>query len=80
MRCYLSKILIKYYINQCEQNNLDVRSLKKIKSNEYERLPEETKLKLIEKEETKVQDFIKNPIIIHNPNNLEVIKEKYYIN
>ena len=43
---------------------------------EYERLPETTKLKLINKEGNKVDDFIKNPIIIHNPKNIEVIKEK----
>ena len=48
----------------------------KIKNNEYERLPEETKIKLVNKDESNVQDFIKNPIIIRNPNNIEVIKEK----
>ena len=47
----------------------------KIKSNEYERLDNETKLKLINKEKTNIKDLIKNPIIIKN-NNYEVISEK----
>ena len=58
-------------------NNIDVRSLRaKIKSKEYERLDESTKLKLINKEEFKVQDFVKNPILIKNSNNYKVISEK----
>ena len=66
-----------YYAIQCETNNLDVRSLRaKIKSNEYERLPETTKLKLINKEESKVNDLIKNPILIKNTYNYEEISEK----
>ena len=68
---------INYYIEITENHNLSVRELRnKIKNKEYERLPEETKLKLINKEENKVDAFIKDPIIIHNPNNIEVIKEK----
>ena len=68
---------IKYYIRICNQNNLSVRELReKIKNKEYERLPEETKDKLISKKNNEIHDFIKNPIIIHNPNNLEVVKEK----
>jgi hypothetical protein len=35
-----------------------------IKNNEYERLLEETKLKLINKEPTEVKDLIPNPIMI----------------
>ena len=43
---------INYYIAICEQQNLSVRQLKeRIKSKEYERLPEESKQKLINKEE-----------------------------
>ena len=68
---------INYYIKVTEELNLSVRELRtKIKSNEYERLPIDTKKKLISKEENKIEDFIKNPIIIHNPNNIEVVKEK----
>ena len=69
--------IINYYIKIIEEQNLSVRELRsKIKNNEYERLPKESKLKLINKEEMRVQDFIKNPIAIKNPNNIEVIKEK----
>ena len=39
-------------------------------------MPEETRNKLINNEETKVVDLIKNPIIIKNTNNYEVISEK----
>ena len=67
----------KYYIDICVNQNLTKRQLReKIKNNEYERLPEETKIKLVNKDESNVQDFIKNPIIIRNPNNIEVIREK----
>ena len=66
-----------YYVNLCETYNLDVRSLRmKIKSNEYERLPEDTRNKLIIKEESSVIDYVKNPIIIKNKNNCELITEK----
>ena len=68
---------IKYYINICENQSLSIRELRRrIKNNEYERLPESTKNKLIKKEETKVEDFVKNPIIIHNSNNYEDVSEK----
>ena len=67
----------KYYIDICVNQNLTKRQLReKIKNNEYERLPEETKIKLVNKDESNVQDFIKNPIVIHNPNNINVVKEK----
>ena len=56
---------INYYIKQTEIYNLSVRELReKIKSKEYQRLDDNTKLKLINKEETVVSDFIKNPIIV----------------
>ena len=68
---------IKYYINLCYQQNLSVRELRnRIKNNEYERLPEETIDKIINNLETTVQDFIKNPIIIKNKNNYDVVSEK----
>ena len=52
-----------YYLKIIEEQNLSVRKLReKIKSKEYERLPESTKNKLITKEETNIEDFIKNPI------------------
>ena len=69
--------IINYYINIIIKQNLSVRQLReKIKNNEYERLPEDVKNKLITKEETSVKDFIKNPILIKNNSNYEVISEK----
>ena len=70
---------INYYIKQTEIYNLSVRELReKIKSKEYQRLDDNTKLKLINKEETVVSDFIKNPIVIKNKYNIdkEEITEK----
>ena len=68
---------INYYINQIVSRNLSKRQLEEaIKNKEYERLPEETKVKLINKEDNKIEDFIKDPIMIKNHNNIEVIKEK----
>ena len=66
-----NKIL--YYINICNQQNLSKRELiQRIKSNEFERLPEETKNKLIEKHKINIKDLIKNPIIINTaPNKIE---------
>ena len=66
-----------YYINQALSNNLSKRQLEEIiKSNEYERLPEDTKSKLITKEEVYVKDLVPNPIVIKNKNNIEVVSEK----
>ena len=70
---------INYYINITEEYNLGVRELReKIKNREYQRLDDKTKLKLINKEETTVSDFVKNPIIIKNKYNIneEEISEK----
>lgn len=68
---------IDYYIMISEKQHLSVRQLReKIKSNEYERLPENSKNKLISKEKSSVVDFVKNPIIIKNNNNYEIISEK----
>ena len=66
-----------YYIKLVEQQNLSVRQLRsKIKSKEYERLPQETKNKLMMKEEVNVKDLVPNPILIKNKNNATVISEK----
>ena len=63
---------INYYIKQTEIYNLSVRELReKIKSKEYQRLDDNTKLKLINKEETVVSNFIKNPIVIRNKYNID---------
>jgi predicted nuclease of restriction endonuclease-like (RecB) superfamily len=66
-----------YYIKIVENNNLTVRELRnRIKSNEYERLPNKTKEEFIKKEKPTIQDLIPNPIIIINKNNTEVLNEK----
>lgn len=66
-----------YYIKITELNNLSIRQLRKrIKSNEYERLPEFTKNKLIEQKESNIVDFVKNPILIKNSNNYDIFSEK----
>ena len=68
---------INYYINQISERNLSKRQLQEIiKNHEYERLPEETKRKLITNEERKVEDLVKNPILIKNINKYENISEK----
>ena len=69
--------IINYYIKISEEQNLSVRELrKKIKSNEYERLDEETKKKLKNKEELKVPDLVRNPIQIKNTSGNNEISEK----
>ena len=68
---------INYYINITLSLNLGYRQLhQRIKSKEYERIDDNTKLKLINQEETKVEDLIKNPILIKNNSNYEVVSEK----
>ena len=68
---------ITYYITISEQQNLSVRQLRlKIKSNEYERLPQSTKNKLVNQKESNVVDFVKNPILIKIDNKYDVFSEK----
>ncbi len=68
---------INYYIKITEEQNLSYRELhNKIKNNEYERLDDNTKNNLINKEESSVVDFVKNPIIIRNSYNYTEISEK----
>ena len=68
---------INYYINQTLIRNLSKRQLQEIvKLKEYERLPKDTKLKLIKEEKENIQDLVKNPIIIRNSSNKEIISEK----
>ncbi len=58
---------IEYYIKITSEQFLSKRQLKeKIKNKEYQRLDNNTKLKLINKEEMSIGDTIKNPIIIKN--------------
>ena len=66
-----------YYVKITELNNLSIRQLRgKIKSNEYERLPESTKNKIINQDASNIVDFVKNPIMIRNNNNYEIFSEK----
>ena len=70
---------INYYVKITIEQCLSKRQLReRIRNKEYQRLDDNTKLKLINKEETKVNDFVKNPIVIHNKYNLdkERISEK----
>ena len=68
---------LNYYINISIKNNLSKKQLReKIKTNEYERLDEETKSKLINNEEYYVTDFVKNPILIKNNYGYKEISEK----
>jgi len=62
-----------YYIHICEECNLSRRQLQeRIKNHEYNRLSSETKIKLIESKELKVNDLIPNPITIKS----DLLKEE----
>ena len=68
---------INYYIYVSINHNLTYRQLhERIKNNEYERLPESTKNKLITKEKVRLSDMVKNPIIIKNKFDTDKISEK----
>ena len=66
-----------YYVKVAELNNLSIRQLREwIKSKEYERLPESTKDKLINHDESNIVDYVKNPIIIKNSSKYDIFSEK----
>ena len=66
-----------YYVKISELNSLSIRQLReRIKSNEYERLPESTKNKIINQDKSNVVDFVKNPIIIKNNSKYDLFSEK----
>ena len=68
---------INYYVEQPIKRNLSKRQLEEIiKSKEYERLPNETKEKLINNEYTEIKDLIQNPILIKNQESIEINNEK----
>ena len=70
-------VKINYYINMSSNQNLSIRKLRdRIKSNEYERLDNETKTKLINNNKREVVDFVKNPILIKNSLNIKNISEE----
>ena len=67
---------IEYYINEVIKNHLSKRALReKIKNKEYERLPDETKQKLINYEKLEITDSIKEPIILHKRKDYDRINE-----
>ena len=68
---------INYYVKQIINKNMSKRELEYIvKSKEYERLPDETKNKIIKEEKLEVKDLVPDPILIKNKNNIEIITEK----
>ena len=68
---------INYYIELCDSQIIARDELKKrIKSQEYERLSESTKTKLISNEQPLLPDLVKNPILIKNTNKYTEISEK----
>ena len=74
---WYDELKMNYYINLSINQKLSVRQLReRIKSNEYDRLPKDTKVKLINKEDNNIEDLVKNPIIIHNKNNYDIVSEK----
>ena len=71
--------IINYYVNISIKQNLSVRQLReKIKNNEYERLDEDTRNKLIinNDDNNQIKDFIKHQILIKNTFNYQEISEK----
>ena len=68
---------LSYYINVARNNSLSKRELReKIKSKEYERLPSTTKNKLMLNDKMEIKDFVPDPILIKNKNNIEIVTEK----
>ena len=68
---------ILYYANEIIKNNLSKRALEtKIKSKEYERLPNEAKEKLISDEACELTELIKNPVVIKTNKKYENVSEK----
>ena len=68
---------INYYIKIAIEHNLSVRQLReKVKNDEYNRIPKETRNKLINQEELSIIDFVKNPILIKNNHHYTEVSEK----
>ncbi len=66
-----------YYVNIASERKLSKRELReKIKNKEYERLPIETKNKLILNNEIEIKDLVPNPILIKNNKNKEIVTER----
>ena len=66
---------INYYVNEVVKRKLSKRQLQEIiKNNEYERLSDNTKIKLQKNNDLSIEDYIKDPIIINT--NKNIISEK----
>ena len=66
-----------YYLELTKKLNLSKRELaERIKKQEYEKLDESTKQKLINQKELTIQDNIKNPIILHSNREVYKLSEK----
>jgi len=66
-----------YYLKVVEEKSISIRKLREItRTREYERLPEKTKDNILNEETNNIYDYIKDPIVIQNKNNYEVISEK----
>ena len=66
-----------YYIIQSYKLNLSKRQLQeRIKNKEYERLDDQTRLKIINQEEPTIKELIRNPIIIKSKRNIIKLTEK----
>lgn len=71
---------ITYYIGQSIKRNLSKRQLQAIiRSNEYERLPESIKNKMISNQKQGIKDYVKNPIVIKNNNYERIIAREYIL-
>lgn len=69
--------MINYYIEEIYREHLTIRQLReKIKNCEYERLPEDTKKRIIENNSYQILDFVKDPIIIKSNKTYEKLSEK----
>ena len=67
---------IRYYLNECERNNLTQRQLHElIKQNTYNRLDEKTKNKIINNEQLKVADLVPSPIVIKGKSTSDELSE-----
>jgi len=66
-----------YYLNTIKQNSLTVRQVReKIKNNEYGKLSIETRKKLINNQKPELTELVKDPIVINNSNNIEIVSER----
>jgi len=67
-----------YYMNLRADLHLSTRKLEnKIKLNEYEKLPMDTKNKLVKVSKPTLRNVVQNPIIVYNPKNVDIYYEAF---